>query len=204
MELEKADTSSSRPRFIGLCIVGVVFGIFGIWALVAPLKSAALATGMVEVKGNRKVVQHLEGGIVKEIHAKDGDRVEEGQLLIRLDDTQLRAQLEINNVQYLSALALKARLVAERDELEAVDFPEVLLQSTDPRASEFMQSQNQVFRTRRQALLGEISVLEQRIEQLQAQIQGTRELKKGNAVSYTQLTLPTIPFECRSRWSPYQ
>ena len=84
--------SDRRPRLIGLLIVFVTFGLFGVWAAVAPLNSAALAPGVVTVQTYRKTVQHLEGGIVKELLARDGDVVKQGDPLIVLDDTQIRAE----------------------------------------------------------------------------------------------------------------
>ena len=84
------ETSARRPRRRGLIILAITFGGFGLWSLLAPLQSAALAPGTVVVKGSRKNVEHLEGGIVAEIIVKDGDQVQAGDLLIRLDGTQAR------------------------------------------------------------------------------------------------------------------
>ena len=88
---------------------------FGGWAALAPLDSAAVAQGVVKVAGERKLVQHLEGGIVSELHIKDGDVVKAGAVLVRLDDTQARAQLDLVRNRILSREALAARLRAERD-----------------------------------------------------------------------------------------
>ncbi len=85
------ETSDRRPRFIGVVIVIITFGIFGLWSLVAPLQSAALVPGKVMVKGSRKNVEHLKGGIVAELPVRDGDLVAAGDLLVLLDDTQARA-----------------------------------------------------------------------------------------------------------------
>ena len=102
-------------RRLGYIMVIVMFGCFGIWSAFAPLGSAALAPGSVAVAGYRKTVQHLEGGIVKAIHVRDGDNVTKGQVLMELEDTSSRAQLETLRGQLFSALAREARLIAERD-----------------------------------------------------------------------------------------
>ena len=79
------NTSQDRPRIIGIIIVLVTFGMFGIWAGIAPLQSAALAPGTVTVKGSRKSIEHYEGGIVADIPVREGDSVAAGELLLRLD-----------------------------------------------------------------------------------------------------------------------
>ncbi len=183
------ETSDWRPRRIGLLILAVTFGGFGMWSLIAPLQSAALAPGTVVVKGSRKNIEHLEGGIVAQIPVKDGAHVNSGDLLIRLDDTQTRAQLGIALGQYYSAKAREARLLGERDGVEEIVYPETLVAIDDPRAQEALASQNQVFRARRAARLGETEVLGQRIEQLEAQINGARAMAAGKetlTVSYTE------------------
>jgi epimerase transport system membrane fusion protein len=173
------DSSDKRPRTIGIIIVAVTFGMFGMWSLFAPLESAALAPGKVMVKGSRKNIEHLEGGIVAELPVRDGDSVAAGDLLLLLDDTQVRAQLEIAMGQYYAVKATEARLRAERDDLDSVDYPELIAASEDPRAVEAMQSQNQVFNARRNGYLGEIDVLNQRISQLGEQVHGIEAVRDG-------------------------
>ncbi len=179
MQAPPVDTSAERPKRIGIIVVALTFGVFGLWSLVAPLQSAALAPGTVSVKGSRKNIEHLEGGIVAEIAVQDGDEVAEGDLLLRLDDTQARALLEISMGQYYAVKAREARLLAERDSAEQVAYPELILASEDPRARESMASQNQVFHAARNARLGEIKVLEQRVAQLEQQIKGIGALRRG-------------------------
>jgi len=123
---EEVDTSDAVPRFIGFFVIILVFGFLMGWSYMAPLDSAAYAPGFVTVESYRKTIQHLEGGIVKEIKTKDGQLVNKGDLLIVLDDTQLKAQLDIYETQYISALALSDRLEAERDNLTEIDFDEYL------------------------------------------------------------------------------
>lgn len=161
-----------RPtRRVGYAILLVTFGLFGGWATLAPLDSAALAPGVVTVKSYRKSVQHLEGGIVRELRVRDGDRVEAGDVLIVLDSTQARAESEMIRSQLTAALALESRLIAERDELNALA-PLEGLDPNDARVRETIDSEARILLTRRNSLLGEVAIQEKAIIQLQEQIRG--------------------------------
>lgn len=175
LTVKPANTDDTPIRMIGFTILLLVFGGFGSWAALAPLDSAALAPGVVTVKNYRKTVQHLEGGIVKDIRVRDGAEVKAGDLLLVLDDTQARAELEILRGQRFAAVATEARLKAERDDKKEIRFPE-LMQADDPRAREAIASEKQQFVARDQAKDGEIEVLEQRIGQLDAQVNGLKAL----------------------------
>ncbi|MCS3472576.1 epimerase transport system membrane fusion protein [Pseudomonas sp. JUb42] len=164
-------TSDAKSRRIGYTIIFVVFGIFGTWAAVAPLDSAVNAPGVVTVQTYRKTVQHLEGGIVKELLVHDGDTVKAGDPLIVLDDSQVRAEYEINRGQLVAAKATEARLRAERDGKTSIDFSDMIEHDT-PRGKEAQATETQVFNARRNARLGEISVLQERVGQLNEQIKG--------------------------------
>jgi epimerase transport system membrane fusion protein len=124
----------------------------------------------------RKTVQHLEGGIVKAIHVRDGDTISKGQVLIELEDTSSRAQLETLRGQLYSALAREARLIAERDGKSTVTYPADLINAgaTDPRAQEDIRVQNQSFSVRKRSRAGEIGILKEQRQQLQAKIEGIK------------------------------
>ena len=100
------DQSAISAIIILIC----TFGILGTWGYLAPIDSAALAPGTVTVKSYRKTVQHLDGGIVSQLLAKDGDIVKEGDVLLILDGTEVKAQLEIIHGQYITLSAQMARL----------------------------------------------------------------------------------------------
>ena len=170
---DKIAAGDDRPiRRLGLWIVVLVFGVFGGWAAFAPLNSAALAPGVITVESYRKTVQHLEGGIVRAIAVRDGDKVSKGQMLVELDDTQSRAQLEVFRGQYYIDAARRARLLAQRDELGHVPYPKSLLEAKDPRAQEAMLVQNHAFQVRRKAHENEITVYQRQIEQLKSKQKG--------------------------------
>ncbi len=181
-------TGISFPLRVGMTILFLVFGVFGAWAALAPLDSAAYAPGLVTVESYTKLVQHLEGGIVQEIVARDGDHVAAGDTLLVLDDTQPLAQLEIANAQLAAFAAIEARLIAERDRLDAVSYP-AFLQSGDLDAQAEMAVQNEIFAARKAAIEGSIEVLEQRIGQLESRAEGLRALKETRealAASYAE------------------
>lgn len=180
--MNEATTSESvsrevgLPFRVGLILFAAVFGIFGIWAAVAPLEGAAHAPGRVMVASYSKTVQHLEGGIVSKILVSNGDRVHAGQPLIVLDETQALAQLEIARTRFTALRVKEARLVAERDGRASVTYPEAL-PPADPQTREEMDAQNEIFRARRAAQQTSVEVLEQRIEQLRSKIAGLEALR---------------------------
>ncbi len=165
-----------RLRLGGIAGVLLLFGGLGAWAVLAPLDSAALGPGVVVLENYRMAVGHLEGGIVERVHAREGQWAKKGDVLLTLQDVQPRAQLEQVKGQWLVAQAREARLLAQRDGKPGVAFPRALLaHAGDPRAAEAMRVQDQTFRVRRQALLGEITLYERQIEQLREKAAGLRE-----------------------------
>jgi epimerase transport system membrane fusion protein len=163
--------SDRKIRRLGFGIVLMTFGVFGTWAAVAPIDGAAYAPGVVTVQAYRKTVQHLEGGIVKEVLVHDGDIVKQDDPLIILDDAQLRSEYEMTRSQLIAARAMEARLKAERDNLSVIGF-DVMTDSDSLRGAEARQGETQVFNARRGSRLGQISVLKERIGQLNQQIKG--------------------------------
>lgn len=167
----------AQPRTGGTILFGylamaVFFGAFAAWSVLAPLTEAAIAPGMIKVEGTRRTVQHLEGGIVREILVRDGDRVAAGQTLMRLDDIRAGADLETLRSQRWSFLAQDARLAAELDDAREVAFPAELLAAPEPRAQDAIAGQRAVFEARRASLLSQVAVQEARIGQQDAIIAG--------------------------------
>lgn len=162
-----------RPVVAGVIVVAGFFGLFGGWAAFAPLDSAAIAAGVVKVEGERKSIQHLEGGIVGELPVRDGDLVRAGDVLLRLDDTQSRARLELLKRRWATRMALAARLRGERDGLKAVEFPPESaagLAPEDLRA--IRRAQRNVFAARQRAIAGQTGILRQRQAQTNEEVVG--------------------------------
>ena len=183
------ETNDRGIRNIGAAIVFASFGVFGVWAAFAPMDSSALAPGVVVVKSYKKTVQHLDGGIVAQILVKDGDLVTEGQPLLRLDDAQIKAQMEIALAQNITLAAQVARLRAERDQLKKIDYPKLLDNAADPRTTEAKAAENNIFKSRINSHEGQIAVLTQRISQISSKIQGLQAQvasKKQLIASYAE------------------
>lgn len=159
---------------LGWAVIAIAFGGLALWSALAPLSSAAIAPGTVVVDSNRKEIAHLDGGVVREILVRDGDRVRSGQVLVRFDATQARARLNLLQGRHDADRAYEARLLAERDHLTAIAFPEDLLAraATNEEVRQILQGQQRLFEARRNALFGEIAILENRIEQSNVQIGG--------------------------------
>lgn len=181
--------SDDKPvRRLGCLILFFTIGIFGVWSATAPIDSSSLATGVVKVKSHRKTVQHLEGGIVKKLWVKDGDKVNIGDPLITLDNTQFKAQVEILRGQFIVKSALNSRLNAERQQQKQIDFS-ALKKLDDIRIEDAIQGQQYIFKTRKNSYNGEISLLRQRIKQLHSRIQGLIAQKRSKqqlTVSYKE------------------
>ncbi len=161
-------------------VIVVFFGIGGLWSVTARLDQGAVAPGVVSVASNRKVVQHLEGGLVRELKVREGDLVEEGAVLVRLDDTQARAAAEVVRKQLAAALAEEARLVAERDLAETIGFPvEVRDMQGDPMVARAVADQVAAFNERRNNLIGQQNILEARIQQVREGMAGTQGEKEA-------------------------
>ncbi|MFD2190632.1 HlyD family type I secretion periplasmic adaptor subunit [Pistricoccus aurantiacus] len=167
--------SDRRYRRLGFAILLVAFGGFGGWAMTADLAVAVVAPGAVSVESFKKTLQHLEGGIVKEIKVGDGDHVEAGETLLVLDKTQSRSQLAIARSRYLINRAAEVRLLAEQSDSETLAFPEELLASDAQRVKEVLAVQRALFQARRQALSGTLSALDEQIAQMRQQIKGLKE-----------------------------
>src|SRR5215467_14874831 len=122
-QIKAPSDSCWRSALAGWLIIALFFGGLGSWAAIAPLNGAVVASGVVKVDGNRKSVQHLDGGIVKELRVKEGDRVKAGDVLIVLDDTQTRAEVQILFEQYVALRATEVRLLAELANASALAMP---------------------------------------------------------------------------------
>ena len=161
------------PIAIGCIIIALFFGALGGWAALAPLESAAIAPGEVAIDTKRKTIQHLEGGIIGEILVRDGDIVAAGQALIRLEEIQSRAELELLQGRHITASAIEARLIAERDSLVEVPFPEWLLDRLEePEVIDTIAGQVNIFASRQESLDHQTQILHQRIAQFEEEITG--------------------------------
>ncbi|MEK1855445.1 MAG: HlyD family type I secretion periplasmic adaptor subunit [Phyllobacterium sp.] len=159
--------------FGNLLIAFFIVG-FGVWSIFAPLKSAAIASGIVEPASSRKIIQHLEGGIVRQIFVKNGDAVSSGQVLIALDDTKPRSEVYSLQGQLWDAQASHARMIAEQEGRDQIVYPHDLkaLTTSNPSVAAILIGQERIFETRRQVLKSEIAITQEKISQVQQEIDG--------------------------------
>ncbi|MGE5548536.1 MAG: HlyD family type I secretion periplasmic adaptor subunit [Solirubrobacterales bacterium] len=163
------------PRRLGYTAALTFFGGVTLFSALVPLASAAVAPGVVSPDGSRKTIQHLEGGIVRLIHVREGDAVMAGQPLVTLEDTKARAQYQELRERTIHLLTTQARLLAEQSGAEAVSFPAELDNFPQSEVAQAAASQRQLFEDRRAARQGEERVLRQRIAQLDEEIAGLRQ-----------------------------
>ncbi|MBU1211672.1 MAG: HlyD family type I secretion periplasmic adaptor subunit [Alphaproteobacteria bacterium] len=161
------------PAIFGLVTLVGLFGSFGIWASTAELASATVAHGVFVATGTNKTIQHLEGGIISEILIEEGQKVEAGQPLVRLDAERVGAELRRHELQHKTLAATIARLSAEQSDAEAIAFPPKLLQTdNDAEFKGIIDSQRNLFDARRAKHRDEINIQNRRVSAIKEEIGG--------------------------------
>lgn len=166
----------SKVIGFGFATIITVFFIIGGWMAYAPLATSAVSVGRVSADMNKKTVQHLEGGKVDAIYVKDGDFVKKGDMLLKLSEVQVRAQLDILKPQYQESLAMFDRLKAQRDDKETIEFDKEL---TDKNA---MRDQRNIFESTKKKMDDERIITKNKISQLENQIKGLESLARSKEV----------------------
>ncbi len=183
MTIEHTDAPERPEREAGffarmgwiLTVVGA--GSFFLWASLAPLDQGIPVQGTVVVSGKRKAVQSMSGGVVTRILVREGEAVQQGQPLFRLDQTQVEADVQSLQAQYRMAWASLARWQSERDNLKQVSFPSQLSNDPDPRLALVLEGQRQLFSSRREAFDREQAGLRANIDGATAQLSGMRRAR---------------------------
>ncbi|RTZ43171.1 HlyD family type I secretion periplasmic adaptor subunit [Candidimonas sp. SYP-B2681] len=178
-ESAEVDMNSQSPMRWGLAVLILGFGGFALWAAFAPLDAGVPANATVEVAGNRKSIQHLEGGTIDEILVREGDEVKAGQILLRLNRTRSEAEQGVISSQYITAKTIEARLLAERDGAPGiVNDPQMVSRfKGDSRFVEAARAQERLFQTRQDALKGEIAILQENQRGAEAQLKGLGQVQ---------------------------
>lgn len=179
----------------GYAVIALGLGVFGTWAATAPLASGVVAVGVVDVFGNKKVIQHLEGGIISSIPVHEGDVVRAGDVLVTLDPTQARGNYAVLLSRLTHLRATEVRLQAEAAEAEELVFPDDLKRlAADPNLIvrdgevDFFRVQQTLFRDRLATKEGQIKILQARIDQLDEELLGL-EAQRGSLIDrQTSLT----------------
>src|SRR5438270_10498645 len=172
--------SIKHVALAGWIIIALFFGGIGSWAAIAPLNGAIVGNAIIKVDGNRKSVQHLDGGIVKELRIKEGDKVNAGDVLVVLDETQAQAEYDVLSQQYMVLRATEARLLTELDHGSDLVMPQDLkARAEDTYIKSVWNGQVSQFESRRAALEGQRSVIREKINQLGSQIVGAEAQVKA-------------------------
>ncbi|VAW04944.1 Type I secretion membrane fusion protein, HlyD family [hydrothermal vent metagenome] len=168
--------SARTPLIIGILSLILLVGGFGTWAALTNISGAIIASGRIEVEQNRQVVQHPDGGVVAEILVKEGDGIEAGQVLVRLEATELQSQLLIAENQLYELMARRGRLEAERDGNDRAEFDPLLLEAAkaNPDAAGLIAGQNRLLQARALSTATEIDQLQKRRGQIADQIVGIK------------------------------
>ena len=162
------------PMTLGLLSLLVLVGGFGAWASLSNIAGAIIAPGQIEVDQNRQAIQHPDGGVVASLLVREGQMVEEGDIILRLDGSVIRSNLAVVNAQYDEWRARRVRLVAERDGLDEVIFPDDVVAAAADNAElrEILAGQRNLFAARAETLEQEADQLRRRAEQIAAQLEG--------------------------------
>jgi membrane fusion protein, type I secretion system len=168
--------SARGPVLFGMFGLLVLLGGFGVWAVRTTLAGAIIASGRIEVDRKRQIVQHIDGGVVSEILVQEGDTVEKGAVLIRLDSTLLASQKIIVEGQLFELMSRRARLAAERDGSDTLKFDEELVKiaAARPEVADLLAGQERLFVARRESVARETEQLNKRAGQIQSQIVGIK------------------------------
>lgn len=178
------DLPSQRFYLIGWLTIAFIFGGLLIWSIAAPFEGAVIASGSIGVESQHKAIQHLEGGIVSDIYAKEGLHVERGDLLIRLDGTVMRTKLSSLNARLNDLLAREARFIAEKNNQSKLTLRSSITPTPD--IENALQSQTQLLKARLNARNTRIAIIEQKITQMARLIDG---LKADIKAKHYQTTL---------------
>ena len=167
----RASSDTRAVARTGLWILGLGFGGFLLWAGLAPLDEGVPTQGMVALDTKRKTVQHLSGGIVKEVLVQEGQQVKEGQALMRLDGAVAKANFEAVRQRYLGFRAMQSRLFAEQAGSGEIDFhPDVKAALNDPLIKQQVSTQQQLIQARRAALAADLQGIEESMQGLKEQL----------------------------------
>ena len=159
----------------GVIVIIAIFGGLGTWSAMASLDGAIIASGIIQVESGRKAVQHLEGGIVKEILVRDGDKVKEGDMLVRLQNKTAGANLRLVQGTLAELAIRRARLIAERGDKDLQLPGNVQLGKNDTELGQIVEAQRALLNAKRESKRTEINLLRQQQAQLRTQIEGMKE-----------------------------
>ena len=189
---QATERATDDPRPIarrGWLILVFYFGMLGAFAALAPLGGAVVASGYFKSEGNRRTVQHPDGGIVAFLGVREGDHVRAGTILLKLDATEVKAELAVIEQHYLALRMTQARVTAELTGAQTLSFPaEIASHRSDPEVAALWQAQLRQFETRGRSLDGRRAVIRDRIAQVEAGMKGTERQLETRRIQLASVT----------------
>lgn len=174
------NTNPLKYIIAGLFVIAIFFGGLGVWSVYFPFQGAVIASGVVNVSGERKMVQHLEGGIINKIFVKEGDEVTQGDVLIELKSSQVSSSVELLQGRLWAKQAEAARLRAEAGMKSSISWPKTLKGlKKNPEITQILATEKDIFVSRRSDLQGKIKLYHSQISQTRNRIEGAREELKS-------------------------
>jgi HlyD family type I secretion membrane fusion protein len=174
-ELRRDKPKTRSIILLGFLVVLILSGSLAAWSAMAPLESAAMAPGFVNIEMSRKTISHLEGGIIRSILVREGEKVKRGQKLLVLESIQANASLEIRRARQVALRARAARLTAEKNSMQQITFPaQIQSRASEPKVRDVIAGETAIFETHRKTLSSQSSILEQQKTQVSALISGLR------------------------------
>lgn len=184
----------------GIIIIFLFFGVLGVWSIFGHISGAVVAQGKVKIESERKTVQHLEGGIIESILVREGDHVTSGQTLIILESVQVDASVSMLGKQLVSFMATYARHTAEKELSDTISWPEELRSLAEEyEAKDVLANEQKIFTARRDALHGQVSMLQSQAAQIDTQISGLQEQYKAE-----EAIIATLNEELRAKRQLYE
>lgn len=182
MEEKNTELNTDPTRYIiaGLLVIVLFFGGLTAWSVFFPFNGAVIASGMVRVSGEKKMVQHLEGGLINKIFVKDGDKVSAGDVLIELESSQVTSNVDLLQGRLWAKQAEAARYKAEAGMKSKIGWPEEFEKLKNNKdVSKTILTEENIFSSRRSDLQGKTELYNSQIKQLENRIEGAKEERKS-------------------------
>ena len=176
IDVAPPNTDTRSPIRLGFWVLVVGFGLFLLWAALAPLDEGVVAPATVSIETRKNPIQHMSGGVIRQVNVLEGQMVKQGDVLVVLDDAATRAAFEAIRQNYLSQRATESRLLAELMDSPSITFHEDLMVKDDPVAAQHVNVQQRLFASRRAAQAAELGAAKQSIVGIEGQIAGVRQM----------------------------
>lgn len=169
------DKTGESTRLIraGMLFGVLLFVAFLLWGMLAPIHGAVITSGIIKIDLNRKTLQHLEGGIIKEIRVREGSQVEKGETLLVLEDVSTRSQFYILKDRLFANRVKQARLEAQKKNTARITFPEDIAQIENVKLKKVVNQEIELFNSKRKSFLDQVKLLNMEIVEIENGLEGS-------------------------------